>query len=75
MRGKATGKIMAIVASFGVEDVQERRDILRDIEEDADVLGIDDYRTLRVMVVDYLKERIELEELDIANDLDFAGTK
>ena len=50
MRGTAQGKIMAIVASFGIEDVVERDAMVRDIFEDADALGIDDYRTLRELV-------------------------
>ena len=74
MRTRATGKIMAIVASFGIEDPTERMAILSDIEETADCLGIDDYRTLRVMVVDYIREGMENSEAETANDLDSTGT-
>ena len=64
MRTTATGKLMAIISSFGISDPEERNAILSDLEETAECYGIDDYKTLRVMVVDYIKEGLEVAEMD-----------
>jgi hypothetical protein len=71
MRTKATGKLMAIISSFGITDPDERNAVLSELEETAECYGIDDYRTLRVMVADYLKEKLEAAEMD--NDSEVAG--